>query len=91
MYTWPRYTVNYPLKIFLTGPQVVITSWGFNLHHEWEHFWHTGAASGEMVGPWGGMDIGGGFGYWPYADISAVNYFIETLPKYAANFTARQN
>ncbi|MBO9204470.1 MULTISPECIES: RagB/SusD family nutrient uptake outer membrane protein [Niastella] len=59
---------------------------GFNLHHEWEHFWHSGAACGEMVGPWGGMDIGGGFGYWPYADIRAVNYFMETLPKYAVNF-----
>lgn len=60
---------------------------GFNLHHEWEHFWHAGAACGEMVGPWGGLDIGGGFGYWPYADIRAVNYFLETLPRYAVNFT----
>ena len=60
---------------------------GFNLHHEWEHFYHAGAADGEMVGPYGGMDIGGGFGYWPYADIRDVNYFMETLPKYAKNYT----
>lgn len=59
---------------------------GFNLHHEWEHFYCDAAADGEMVGPYGGVDIAGGFGYWPYADIRAVNYFMETLPKYAANF-----
>ncbi|RYZ14446.1 MAG: RagB/SusD family nutrient uptake outer membrane protein, partial [Sphingobacteriales bacterium] len=39
------------------------------------------------VGPFGGMDIGGGFGYWPYDDIRAVNYVIENMPKYAGNFT----
>ena len=62
---------------------------GFNLHHEWEHFYRAGAACGEMVGPYGGTgDISNGFGYWPYADIRAVNYFIETLPKYAKNYTA---
>ncbi len=60
---------------------------GFNIHHEWEHFYHAGAACGEMVGPYGGMDIGNGFGYWPYRDIRAVNYFMETLPKYAAYYT----
>lgn len=76
-----------PIEDFSYRPTGRDGQWGFNLHHEWEHFWHTGAASGEMVGPWGGMDIGGGFGYWPYADIRAVNYFIETLPKYSANFT----
>ena len=59
---------------------------GFNLHHEWEHFYCEAAADGEMVGPYGGLDIAGGFGYWPYVDIRAVNYFIETLPKYRANF-----
>lgn len=61
---------------------------GFNLHHEWEHFYHAGGACGEMVGPYGGMDIGNGFGYWPYDDIRAINYFMETLPKYARNFPA---
>ena len=60
---------------------------GFNLHHEWEHFYCSAAADGEMVGPYGGLDIAGGFGYWPYADIRAVNYFIQTLPQYASNFT----
>ena len=61
---------------------------GFNLHHEWEHFYRSGAACGEMVGPYSGTgDISGGFGYWPYADIRAVNYFIQTLPKYASNYT----
>lgn len=63
---------------------------GFNLHHEWEHFWHAGAACGELVGPWGGMDIGGGFGYWPYGDIRAVNYFLETLPKYSAKYAGNK-
>jgi hypothetical protein len=61
---------------------------GFNLHHEWEHFYCEAAADGEMVGPYGGVDIAGGFGYWPFADIRDVNYFIETLPTYAKNFTA---
>jgi hypothetical protein len=60
---------------------------GFNLHHEWEHFYCEGAADGEMVGPYGGVDIAGGFGYWPYQSIRDVNYFLQTLPKYAANFT----
>ncbi len=76
-----------PIEDFTYRPTGRDNQPGFNLHHEWEHFWHSGAACGEMAGPWGGMDIGGGFGYWPYADIRAVNYFIETLPKYAANFT----
>lgn len=59
---------------------------GFNLHHEWEHFWASSAVTGECVGPYGGMDIGNGFGYWPYVDIRAVNSFIEELPKHTANF-----
>ncbi|UAY50845.1 RagB/SusD family nutrient uptake outer membrane protein [Ferruginibacter albus] len=62
----------------------------FNLHHEWEHFYHSGAACGEMVGPYGGMDIGGGFGYWPYTDIRNINYFIQTMPKYASGYTQDQ-
>jgi hypothetical protein len=60
---------------------------GFNLHHEWEHFWHSSAVTGESVGPYGGMDIGGGFGYWPYAEIRAVNNLMQELPKNSANFT----
>lgn len=76
-----------PIEDFTYRPAGRDGQWGFNLHHEWEHFWHAGSACGEMVGPYGGMDIGGGFGYWPYADIRAVNYFMETLPKYASNYT----
>ena len=76
-----------PIEDFTYRPGGRDGASGFNLHHEWEHFWHAGAVTGEMVGPFGGMDIGGGFGYWPYDDIRAVNYFIETLPKYAANYT----
>ncbi len=79
-----------PIEDFSYRPGGRDGQWGFNLHHEWEHFWHAGAACGEMVGPWGGMDIGGGFGYWPYKDIRAVNYFIETLPKYSANFAGNK-
>lgn len=75
-----------PIEDFTYRPGGRDGQWGFNLHHEWEHFWHSGAAIGEMVGPWGGMDIGGGFGYWPYVDIRAVNYFLETLPKYADKY-----
>ncbi|WP_046368232.1 RagB/SusD family nutrient uptake outer membrane protein [Flavihumibacter petaseus] len=79
-----------PIEDFTYRPAGRDGQSGFNLHHEWEHFWHSGAACGEMVGPWGGMDIGGGFGYWPYKDIRAVNYFIETLPKYSANFAGNK-
>jgi len=60
---------------------------GFNLHHEWEHFYCEAAADGEMVGPYGGVDIAGGFGYWPYSSIRDVNYFLQTLPKYSSYFT----
>lgn len=75
-----------PMEDFTYRPAGRGPDGGFNLHHEWEHFYHAGAACGEMVGPYGGMDIGGGFGYWPYSDIRDVNYFMETLPKYAKNF-----
>jgi len=75
-----------PIEDFTYRPAGRGSDGGFNLHHEWEHFYHAGGACGEMVGPYGGMDIGGGFGYWPYGDIRDVNYFMETLPKYAKNF-----
>ncbi|SEM76319.1 Starch-binding associating with outer membrane [bacterium A37T11] len=32
----------------------------------------------------------GSFGYWPYADIRKVNYFLENLPKNSLNFTSEQ-
>ncbi|MXV52911.1 RagB/SusD family nutrient uptake outer membrane protein [Pedobacter sp. HMF7647] len=79
-----------PIEDFTYRPTGRDGRWGFNLHHEWEHFWNAGSATGEMVGPYGGMDIGGGCAYWPYSDIRAVNYLIETLPKYSANFTGNR-
>jgi hypothetical protein len=56
---------------------------GFNPSNPWMNFYHAGAVTGEMVGPFGGMDIGAGFGYWPYANIRNVNILINDLPKYA--------
>lgn len=32
----------------------------------------------------------GSFGYWPYADIRNVNYFLATLPTYASSFSSDQ-
>lgn len=55
---------------------------GFNVLNPWMNFYHSGAVTGELVGPFGGMDIGAGFGYWPYADIRNVNILITELPKY---------
>jgi hypothetical protein len=60
---------------------------GFNPLNPWMNFYHSGAVTGELVGPFGGMDIGGGFGYWPYANIRNVNILITELPKYAAQLT----
>ncbi len=51
------------------------------------NFYHAGAVTGELVGPFGGMDIGGGFGYWPYGNIRDVNFLIEQLPKYKTQLT----
>lgn len=50
--------------------------------NDWENFYNSASVTGEEVGPFGGMDIGGGFGYWPYDDIRNVNTLIEDLPKY---------
>lgn len=52
--------------------------------NDWENFYNSASVTGEQVGPFGGMDIGGGFGYWPYKDIRNVNTLIEELPKYAS-------
>jgi hypothetical protein len=60
---------------------------GFNPGNPWMNFYHAGAVTGELVGPYGGMEIGGGFGYWPYATIRDVNNVIEQLPKYASKLT----
>lgn len=85
---------NLPIEDFRYGPAtqdgLEPSETGFNPKHSWKHFYHSGAACGEMVGPWGGLTIGGGFGWWPYTDIRAVNYFLETLPKYEANYTGNR-
>jgi len=39
----------------------------------------------------GARGIGNGsFGYWPYADIRNVNYFLTTLPQFASGYSADQ-
>lgn len=58
---------------------------GFKLgSNDWENFYNSASVTGEEVGPFGGMDIGGGFGYWPYGDIRNVNILLEELPKYTS-------
>lgn len=58
---------------------------GFKLGaNDWENFYNSASVTGEEVGPFGGMDIGGGFGYWPYGDIRNVNTLIEQLPAYSS-------
>ncbi|MDG3581051.1 RagB/SusD family nutrient uptake outer membrane protein [Galbibacter pacificus] len=57
----------------------------------WQCFYHPGALTGELVGPYGSTyDGAGGFGYWPYSDIRTVNYLIHNLPENAQNFTEKQ-
>jgi hypothetical protein len=60
---------------------------GFNPGNPWMNFYHAGAVTGEMVGPFGGMDIGAGFGYWPYRNIRDVNYLLQELPKQVSKLT----
>lgn len=55
--------------------------------NDWESFYNEAGAIGEEVGPWGGMDIGTGFGFWPYGDIRNVNIMIAELPKHAAGLS----
>ncbi|GAA4318586.1 RagB/SusD family nutrient uptake outer membrane protein [Mucilaginibacter gynuensis] len=55
--------------------------------NDWENFYNSASVTGEEVGPFGGMDIGGGFGYWPYGDIRKVNILLDELPKHAAELT----
>lgn len=58
---------------------------GFKLGgNDWENFYNSASVTGEEVGPFGGMDIGGGFGYWPYGDIRNVNILLTELPKYTS-------
>src|SRR5690606_30899034 len=60
---------NLPIEDFRYGPASADGleggETGFNPIHAWKHFYHSGAACGEMVGPWGGLSVAGGFGYWP--------------------------
>jgi hypothetical protein len=51
------------------------------------NFYTSASVIGEEVGPFGGMDIGNGFGYWPYGDIRNVNTLIAELPKHVAALT----
>jgi hypothetical protein len=55
--------------------------------NDWQEFFNEAAATGEEVGPWSGMDIGTGFGWWPYGDIRNVNIMIAELPKHVADLT----
>jgi starch-binding outer membrane protein, SusD/RagB family len=55
--------------------------------NDWQEFFNEAAATGEEVGPWAGMDIGTGFGWWPYGDIRNVNIMIAELPKHVAELT----
>jgi len=55
--------------------------------NDWTEFYNEAGCTGEEVGPWSGMDIGTGFGYWPYADIRNVNIMIAELPNHVASLT----
>jgi hypothetical protein len=55
--------------------------------NDWENFYNEASCIGEEVGPFGGMDIAGGFGYWPYGDIRNVNILITELPKHVATLS----
>jgi starch-binding outer membrane protein, SusD/RagB family len=55
--------------------------------NDWQEFYNEAGCTGEEVGPWSGMDIGTGFGFWPYGDIRNVNILIAELPKHVAQLT----
>jgi hypothetical protein len=78
---------NLPIEDFKYRPDGGDGGRGFNPDNPWMNFYNAGAVTGELVGPYGGMDIGGGIGYWPYGDIRNVNILITELPKYAAQLT----
>jgi hypothetical protein len=60
---------------------------GFNPGNPWMNFFNSASVTGEEVGPFGGMEIGGGFGYWPYGDIRNINILIAELPKHSQKLT----
>jgi hypothetical protein len=77
-----------PIEDFIYEPN---TGFMQNNGGRWQCFFHTDAIDGEMVGPFGGTgDASQGFGYWPYDKIRNINILIETLPRYARNFSADQ-
>ncbi|MEO3403424.1 RagB/SusD family nutrient uptake outer membrane protein [Mucilaginibacter sp. CAU 1740] len=69
---------NLPIEDFKYRPDQGFKTGG----NDWENFYNSASVTGEEVGPFGGMDIGGGFGYWPYGDIRNVNILIDELPKH---------
>jgi len=74
---------NLPIEDFKYRPDQ-----GFKTgSNDWENFYNTAGVTGEEVGPWGGVDIAGGFGYWPYGDIRNVNTLIAELPKHVATLS----
>src|SRR5437879_5702821 len=74
---------NLPIEDFKYRPDQGFKTGG----NDWENFYNSASVTGEEVGPFGGMDIAGGFGYWPYGDIRNVNTLIAELPKHAATLT----
>jgi len=74
---------NLPIEDFKYRPDQ-----GFKTgSNDWENFYNSAGVTGEEVGPWGGVDIAGGFGYWPYGDIRNVNTLIAELPKHTATLS----
>ena len=79
---------NLPIEDFKYRPDGNGDPLGFKHGgNDWENFYNEAGVIGEEVGPFGGMDIAGGFGYWPYGDIRNVNILIDELPKHAATLT----
>jgi hypothetical protein len=79
---------NLPIEDFKYRPDGHGDPVGFKIGaNDWENFYNEASVNGEEVGPFGGMDIGGGFGYWPYGDIRNVNILIAELPKHVATLT----
>ncbi|WP_419700751.1 RagB/SusD family nutrient uptake outer membrane protein [Mucilaginibacter sp. NFX135] len=74
---------NLPIEDFKYRPDQGFKTGG----NDWENFYNSAGVTGEEVGPWGGVDIAGGFGYWPYGDIRNVNILIAELPKHVATLT----
>ena len=55
--------------------------------NDWMNFFNEAGCIGEEVGPWSGMNISSGFGFWPYDDIRNVNTLIAELPKHVASLS----